>query len=75
MKKNGSDGNRNDGKRRYGYKPERSRIRGQAGAAIASKRRGKQDRAFLLDRIQQAQSLAQQFYYNAKTAFVIKVVL
>jgi len=32
---------------RYGYKPERSRLRGQAGAAIASKRRGKQDRAFI----------------------------
>ncbi len=36
--RNGSGGNRNDGKRRYSYKPEHSRLRGQAGAAIASKK-------------------------------------
>ncbi len=31
--------------------------------------------ALLLDRIQQVPSLAQQFYYNAKKIFVIKVIL
>ena len=31
--------------------------------------------ALLLDRTQQALSLAQQFYYNANAVFVIKVVL
>ena len=31
--------------------------------------------ALLLDRTQQALSLAQQFYYNAKTFFVIKAAL